>query len=46
MIQSPDDKYITWAMRNMPTAAELMRAVFVVCLIWLALILLWMAVVP
>lgn len=46
MIQSPDDKCIAWATRNMPTAGELMRAVFVVCLIWLVLILLWVMVVP
>lgn len=46
MIQSPDDRWVAWATRNMPTAGELMRAVLVVCLIWLALIVLWMVVVP
>ncbi|BAK84574.1 hypothetical protein [Komagataeibacter medellinensis] len=46
MIHPHDEKWITWATRNMPSTAELLRAVLVVSLIWLALIVLWMVVVP
>lgn len=46
MIQPQDEKWITWATRNMPTTAELLHAVVVVSLIWLALIVLWVVMVP